>query len=266
MDSSPHTPPDAPQHPKYTVSIWETIAITAGAVLLVAIGLAGLGVKALNNAFDPRRAQATAQSIANYQIPGGAQGVFGTNLGGGKLAVIGSLRRVQSAAQSPAVQSTVPSEVPSAGAVSTASDRANPANSSVLSSNASSTETVAPAETELFLARIPITEGATDPSSEEDITINNSFFLSGFSFSYQDSSDFQIHSTRVENRVLCGTRVPVTIQTGSLIVAEGSPPIPAVRYQAETRFKEHTFVAIVSALGDRAENLAVQVFDSLGCR
>lgn len=218
----------SPQSPQYTVSVWEGIAITAGAVLLVAVGLAGLGVKALNNAFDPRRAQATAQSIADYQIAGGSRGVFGTNLGGGKLAVMNSL--------SPVALPALP-----AG-------------------------TSAPPQTELFLARIPITEGATDPSSEEDITGDSSVFLSGFSFSYQDVDTFQIHSARTENRLLCGTSVPVTIQTGHLTVAAGAPSIPAVRYQGEANFKAHTYIAIVSALGERAEDRAIEVFDSLRCR
>jgi len=218
----------SPQSPQYTVSVWEGIAIAAGAVFLVAVGLVGLGIKALNNAFDPRRAEATAQSIADYRMPSGAKGVFGTNLGGGKLAVMNS--------------------------ISTVSLAALPAG------------TEAPSQTELFLARIPITESANDPSSEEAVTMNSDIFLTGFSFSYQDANAFQISNTRTENRLLCGASVPVTIQTGRLSVAVGVPSIPAVRYQAETNFKEHAYVAIVSALGETAEKQAIVVFDSLRCR
>lgn len=75
---------------QYPVSIWETIGIAVGAIFLVAIGLAGLGVKALNNAFYPERAEAIARSIINYSIPGGSRGVFGTNLGGARVAVVAS--------------------------------------------------------------------------------------------------------------------------------------------------------------------------------
>lgn len=75
---------------QYPVSIWETLGITAGAIGLVAIGLAGLGVKALNNAFYPERAEAIAHSIMDYSIPGGSRGVFGTNLGGARVAVVAS--------------------------------------------------------------------------------------------------------------------------------------------------------------------------------
>lgn len=73
---------------QYPVSIWETIGIATGAVVLVAIGLAGLGVKALNNAFYPERAEAIARSIISYNIPGGSRGIFGTNLGGARVAVV----------------------------------------------------------------------------------------------------------------------------------------------------------------------------------
>lgn len=73
---------------QYPVSVWETIGIAAGAALLTAIGLAGLGVKVLNNSFYPERAEAIARSIITYDIPGGSRGVFGTNLGGARVAVV----------------------------------------------------------------------------------------------------------------------------------------------------------------------------------
>lgn len=81
---------DLPSIPQYRVNIWEGIAITAGAVFLVAAGLAGLSVKALSNAFDADRAEAIAHSMIDYAIPGSSRGLFGSNIGGGKMAVIGS--------------------------------------------------------------------------------------------------------------------------------------------------------------------------------
>jgi hypothetical protein len=123
---------DASQAPsastQYSVSIWEAIAIFAGAILLVAVGVAGLGLKALNNAFDPRRAEAIAQSLIDYNIPGGSQGTFGTNLGGAKVAVIASTRKL-------------PHQLP---------------------------EVLPPSEVELFIARIPINEVTNAVDSEED--------------------------------------------------------------------------------------------------
>lgn len=80
----------SPPPPQYPVSIWETIGIATGALLLGIAGLAGLGVKALNNAFDPQRAEEIARSMILYTMPGGSQGLFGTNVGGARLAVVGS--------------------------------------------------------------------------------------------------------------------------------------------------------------------------------
>lgn len=87
-------PDSLPSVPSYRVSIWEGIAIAVSAVLLTAVGLAGLSVKALNNAFDPQRAEAIARSMVDYAIPGGAKGLFGSNVGGGKMAVVGSTTQI----------------------------------------------------------------------------------------------------------------------------------------------------------------------------
>jgi hypothetical protein len=115
--------------PQYSVSIWEAIAIFAGAIFLVAVGVAGLGLKTLNNAFDPQRAEAIAQSLAEYDIPGGSEGTFGTNLGGAKVAVIASTRKL------PVPQSDI----------------------------------LPPSEVELFIARIPINEVTNAVDAEEDL-------------------------------------------------------------------------------------------------
>ncbi|MCU0571162.1 MAG: hypothetical protein MUF49_31930 [Oculatellaceae cyanobacterium Prado106] len=131
---------DASQTPnsstQYAVSIWEAIAIFTGAILLVAVGVAGLGVKALNNAFDPRRAEAIAQSLVDYRIPGGSTGTFGANFGGAKVAVVTSTR------------TTVPGSV--------------------------LTDAIAPPAVELFVARIPINEVTQAVETEEDL--GNEFF------------------------------------------------------------------------------------------
>ena len=76
--------------PQYSVTIWETIAIAASAMLLTLIGLAGLVYKFFSNAADPQRAMLIAQSLVEYQLPGGAQGIFGANLGGAKVAIVAS--------------------------------------------------------------------------------------------------------------------------------------------------------------------------------
>jgi len=117
-----------PNSRSYSVSIWEAIAIFAGAIFLVAVGVAGLGLKTLNNAFDSERAEAIAQSLIEYNIPGGSEGTFGTNLGGAKVAVVASTRKL------PVLQP----------------------------------EVLPPSEIELFIARIPINEVTSPVDSEEE--------------------------------------------------------------------------------------------------
>jgi hypothetical protein len=130
---------DADFAPKqYRVSIWEGITIVLGALFLTVFGLGVLGVKALNNAADPGRAEAIAHSMIAYKLPGGARGVFGTNLGGVKLAL---------------VQSMAP------GGPNTAAE-----------------PDAQPARAELFVAQIPVTEEIRFSNAEDDPS--DDFFLS----------------------------------------------------------------------------------------
>lgn len=82
---SPHSAYPFAQPP---VHWWEGLGITAGAVLLVMAGLMGLGEKAIRTATNPARAEAIAQSLADYSLPGGSKGVFGINIGSIKMAVV----------------------------------------------------------------------------------------------------------------------------------------------------------------------------------
>jgi len=81
---------EAQVQPQYPVTIWEAIAIVIGAVLLVSMGLIGLMYKFFSNAADPQRASQIASSLMDYQLPENAQGVFGANLGGAKVAIVSS--------------------------------------------------------------------------------------------------------------------------------------------------------------------------------
>lgn len=74
---------------QYSVRFWEIILIVIGAIALISLGLIGLGIKALNNAFDPARAEAIAKSFMDYKIPG-AQGIVGFHIGAIKLAAVQS--------------------------------------------------------------------------------------------------------------------------------------------------------------------------------
>lgn len=83
--------PTLDEIPQYPVRFWEAILIVIGAIALIGTAFIGLGIKVLDNAFNPKRAEAIAQSLMDYQIPGGSRGVFGINIGSAKLATIRSL-------------------------------------------------------------------------------------------------------------------------------------------------------------------------------
>jgi len=75
----------------YSVSIWETIGITLGAIALVLAASVRLGWKYSS---DTLRSEIIARSLIDYQIPGGSQGVFGINIGAGKFAIVSSVKNV----------------------------------------------------------------------------------------------------------------------------------------------------------------------------
>lgn len=207
---------------QYPVSIWEGIAIVGGAILLVATGLAGLGVKALGNAFDSPRAEAIARSLMTYDIPGGSKGFFGTNIGSGKMAVVTSNQMVSlEAQQTPAI--------------------------------------------ELFTARMPLNrETDTEAKSVPTPQPENELF-SGFSFSYQDPTAFQVSQAEVEQKLFCGALTPVEIQQGVLTIASGTAPVAAVKYEVKRVLDDESHIVVISALGDQATTQAAAVFDSLQC-
>jgi hypothetical protein len=223
--------------PQFSVTIWETIAIAAGGVLLVAIGLAGLMYKFFSNAADPQRATIIAQSLADYQIPGKAQGVFGANLGGAKVAIISS--------------STFPQ---------------NPA---AMSESAIANAT----GVELFIARVPLdVETATEPGATpapvptETPDANPLFSSPDFSFSYRSGEDFQVKSSETQDLKLCNQVVPVRIQTGELILATDLPSVNAVKYDAIAIFDNSKRQITLTAIGQNADQQAAKVFQSLRCK
>ena len=77
--------------PHYPVRLLEAVLITLGAIAIVGTGLVGLGIKILDNAFDPKRSEAIARSLIAYTIPSESQGVFGINIGGAKIAWVRSV-------------------------------------------------------------------------------------------------------------------------------------------------------------------------------
>ncbi len=229
--------PDPQPKPQFQVTIWETIAIAAGGVLLVAIGLAGLMYKFFSNAADPQRATVIARSLVDYQLPGQAQGVFGANLGGAKIAIISS--------------STFPQ---------------NPA--------AMSEAAIAAATgVELFIARVPLdVETAAEPGAmptpgpTESTDENPLFGSPDFSFSYRSGEDFQVTSSDTKDLQLCNQVVPVRVQTGELTLAAELPPVNAVKYDAIAIFDNSKRQITLTAIGQNADQQAANVFNSLRCK
>ena len=221
--------PASPSIPQYHVSIWEGIAIAIGAVAIVGVGLAGLSIKAFNNALDPQRSEAIAHSMADFAIPGGSKGLFGTNVGGGRMAVIGSDAVLSLGTNSTAGMATMP-------------------------------------EVELLVARIPTQQ---DPETENPETETSDWgtdmFFSGFSFSNQTADAFKITTTHPEELAFCGAIAPVKIEEGSLTTSDQTS-IPAVRYEAKVSFNNEDHIAIVSAAGQGAQEKAAQTFRSIQCR
>jgi hypothetical protein len=76
--------------PDYPVRVWELLLILLGALGLVGTALVGVATKALTNVLTPSRAEAIAQSLFYYQIPGGSKGVAGINFGAKNIAIITS--------------------------------------------------------------------------------------------------------------------------------------------------------------------------------
>lgn len=207
---------------QHSASIWEGMAITGGAILLIVAGLAGLGVKALGNAFDSQRAEAIARSLMEYDIPGGSKGFFGTNIGGGKMAVVTS--------------------------------------NEMLTLETQQTPVV-----ELFTARMPLNrETDTEAKSVPTPQPENELF-SGFSFSYQDPTAFQVAQAQTEQKMFCGASTPVEVQQGALTITSGAAPVSAVKYEVKRVLDDESHIVVISALGDKALQQATGVFDSLQC-
>lgn len=221
---------------KFNVTIWETIAIAAAAVFLVAIGLAGLMYKFFSNAADPQRATIIARSLMDYQLAGRAQGVFGANLGGAKVAIVSSSTFPQDPAKLTAADIEKLSGV------------------------------------ELFIARVPLDVETASPSPTpatvpaQPTDPYDLFSSPDFSFSYRAGEDFQVMSTRTEELRFCNDTVPVRIQSGNLILDPNLPGVFAVKYDAIAIFDNSKRQITLTAIGQNASQLAANTFNSLRCK
>lgn len=183
----------------YPVSIWEGVAVASGAVLLVITGLLGLGVKALNNAFNPERAEATAHSLMDYRIPGGAQGVFGANVGGAKVALVVSQTKFPGTATSSTANPFIPI-------------------------------------TQLLIARVPNDNESDEKLAGSPL---DQFTFLGFPITFEPQDTFQPSSARTESRLFCNSIVPVRIHKGVLISSQQSLPAVRYEAEALMNRTQH---------------------------
>lgn len=220
-----------PKLPDYPVTLWEALAITIGAFALVAVGAIGLVYKFFDNASNPQRATAIADSLMQYRLPGKVQGVFGTNIGGGKVAIVST--------------STFPRDV---------------------SELPNSPETLTGVE--LFLAKVPPDIETDEFKKQQNSRPYDYDFLRNqdFSLSYRSGNDFQANQERSQNSWFCGVPTTIRIQDGNLFLSPDSAPLAAVKYEATALLSNSRRLATIVAIGRDADRQAAQVFKSLKCK
>lgn len=221
---------------KPAVTVWEGMAIAAGSILLVALGSAGLIYKFFVNAANPQRATLIAKSLVDYNIPG-AEGVFGANLGGAKVAIVSS--------------PSFPNDL-------TALTDVNP---------------TAAKGVELFVARVPLdvettpSQNLTQPPATSNISPSyDPFSASDFSFSYRSGEEFTVNQERIEEKMFCDQKVPVRIQEGNLTLSSQATPIAAVKFDASAPVDNSKRQVTITAIGPTARQDASMVFQSLKCK
>ncbi|MFQ3617700.1 MAG: hypothetical protein SNJ57_16125 [Cyanobacteriota bacterium] len=243
----------------YRMSLREGGAIALGGLLVIVGGIVGLGDKAIRNATDPARAEAIAQSIMNYRIPGKVTGLFGINIGSVKMGVVTNAPQDMS------------SSVPSGVSLSS---------SSPIQSNVSFDESLdEPAElpdaslqhsgdrtrVDLLVARTPLSARSrmNHASGESDF---NLLSLPGVSISYEIQGEFQPITSREQPEVLCNVPTLINIEEGNALLEDSPRPVPAIRYEATIELDEQNHSIILMAIGQDAKETARQVFESLRCR
>lgn len=211
---------------QYHVSVWEGIAIAAGALFLVVAGLGGLGNKAARNATDSDRAVAIAHSIMDYQIPDDVTGTFGLNVGSIKMAV---------------VSNAPPADSPG-GITADPNLRTR---------------------VELLVARTPLgtRTRVSDPKSGSDFDLLS---LPGLSISYDIQGDFQATRSIARRSALCDVVTTVTVRDGMATLLNGAS-YPAVRYESSSLVDDRNYSIILLAVGHNAKAIAEDVFNSLQC-
>lgn len=213
------TYPGQPQPKPFNALKWLAIGCGGISLLVVLVFItliAGLGYFA-SRVTDPKEAEKTAQSMADYTIPGGSVGLKNVNIGPLKIAQVGSSSKPPDVVLTVVALGGIPAESPS-------SPEASP--------------------------KTP--EAQLDMQSWQDLSEKE---MGGVLDTAERST---------ENKQLCGQPVVVAVQTGKMTVAGNA--LPAVSYQASTRFKDSQRVILLIANGERAQENVESVFNSIQCK
>jgi hypothetical protein len=112
-------------------------------------------------------------------------------------------------------------------------------------------------DVELFVAQVAAEEEIDRAQLPQDF--GNTMPNSG-------NKQFQAIATRLENKTLCGTTIPVSVQEGELEWRANTPTLPAIRYSATIPFKRSDRIVQLTTSGARAKQNAATIFESLKCQ
>lgn len=203
-------PPETPPSRK-SGSVIKWVAIGCGGLLFLGIGLIALlafwGSKSLNLVTDPNKVQEQAQSLFDYNIPGGSQGLASMNIMGVQMNQIVD----------------------------------NPQTPNVF----------------LVVGVLPpqlVNQKETFRKSIQE------------SFQQQLPQDTQLSPAKTENKNLCNQQVPVSIQEGQINLAEQSITVPTITYTAFVNYQGSERFVILITNGEKAQENAQTVFNSLKCK
>lgn len=112
-----------------------------------------------------------------------------------------------------------------------------------------------PPDVTLFVSKVPVEQTPEDDTVNLDDTLQEIF-----------QGDFIQTDSKIENKLLCGKTIQVSVQNGKQIFDEKTTPVPAIRYLVKiTEDGVERNVSIITN-GENAQDKIEKVFDSLRCR
>lgn len=118
------------------------------------------------------------------------------------------------------------------------------------------------AEIQLWIARVPVQRQTDAENSPESADEN-------LSLSSSPQEGFKVTKIRTKLKSFCGRQVPVKIAIGELMLTDGVPPVPAIRYDASAWIDDsdrNEYQVTLIAIGQNLESKADEVFNSIECK